>query len=387
MKFVKITALVLCAALMTSLFAGCDKKDTPADGTNSPDVTISPDVTSSPEVTAGGIDFAAAYAHYAPETVMMTVSGYDVTWEELFFYLGAIIDEATATESTITDWNATREDGMTNAEYILNAAEYEATMYKLVDYGAEKSNVTLSAANKELLRQGYEDNVTAMGSEEDLLAYLRGFYCNSKELYTYIMSASYLINDILASMYGVSGELVTDAEVADYTEGFDYYMVKHILMLTTTEGTEQEIATKNAEIYAKMEDVLAKLDSFEGGDLEAYFDSLMHELSEDGGLAGYPNGYLFQNGDMMPEFYEECVGLEIGEYGGIVETSYGYHILLRIPLNYDVVPRQLGEITPRQYVAQLMFAAVMDVWESELVVEYSDEFEALDMAKVFAPVK
>jgi parvulin-like peptidyl-prolyl isomerase len=54
--------------------------------------------------------------------------------------------------------------------------------------------------------------------------------------------------------------------------------------------------------------------------------------TEDPGVASYPDGYLFQSGEMVAEFEDATAALEIGQVSGIVETTYGYHIIYRIPI-------------------------------------------------------
>ncbi len=63
------------------------------------------------------------------------------------------------------------------------------------------------------------------------------------------------------------------------------------------------------------------------------FDSLIAEYNDDPGMQSYPGGYYFKDGDMVEEFYTASVALEEGGISDIVETSYGYHIIQRLP--YD----------------------------------------------------
>ena len=90
------------------------------------------------------------------------------------------------------------------------------------------------------------------------------------------------------------------------------------------EAAEENLA-KAEEIKAKAEDVYAKVTA-EGAD----FDALMTEYSEDTGLAYYPDGYALGEGHShyVEEFTNAALALEnVGDISGIVETSYGYHIL------------------------------------------------------------
>ena len=61
----------------------------------------------------------------------------------------------------------------------------------------------------------------------------------------------------------------------------------------------------------------------------------MNEYSEDTGLESYPDGYTYQEGEMVDEFYAGTKALEIGEYSRLVESNYGFHIIMRIEPDHD----------------------------------------------------
>ena len=116
------------------------------------------------------------------------------------------------------------------------------------------------------------------------------------------------------------------------------------------------------------------------------FDQLTAEYTEDTGYAAYPEGYIFGEGEMVTEFEEAVKALD--EYGlsGIVESSYGYHIILRTPVDPDGV---LGtdsygnEVTLRYQLASNAFSADMETWMSEADVVWNEGFETMDLAAIF----
>jgi len=88
----------------------------------------------------------------------------------------------------------------------------------------------------------------------------------------------------------------------------------------------------NPEAEQRAADILARAQAGED------FYTLMHEYSEDfGGLAQDPNGYTFISGQMVPEFEEGTLALEIGEISGLVQSQFGFHIIQRIEPDPDNV--------------------------------------------------
>ena len=95
---------------------------------------------------------------------------------------------------------------------------------------------------------------------------------------------------------------------------------------------------------------------------EKTFDELMNEHSEDGrdeatGALYYPQGYTFvEPGRMVPEFEQGALALEVGGVSEPIQTDYGYHIILRIPVDQEQLrvacdDSKLEELT-QQWVSQ-----------------------------------
>ena len=121
-------------------------------------------------------------------------------------------------------------------------------------------------------------------------------------------------------------------EVLDtFAEG-DYVRAKHILIqFPEGEGENGELTDEQkTQILEKANEVLEKVNAM--ADISE-FDALIEEYNEDPGMETYPGGYYFTKGEMVPEFEEAAYALEEGKTSGLVETSYGYHILLKLPLN------------------------------------------------------
>lgn len=110
-----------------------------------------------------------------------------------------------------------------------------------------------------------------------------------------------------------------------YTDS--YVCAKHVLIGKMNLETGEELSEadkKKAKQTA--ESVLKKA---KGG---ANFDKLVTEYGEDPGMEYNEGGYVFTYGEMVPEFEEAAFALKENEISGIVETTYGYHIIKKLPL-------------------------------------------------------
>jgi hypothetical protein len=257
-----------------------------------------------------------------------------------------------------------------------------AQMTKSFEYGATLNGVSLSEQDMEFLRAEYEIIAEIYGGEDNLLKILwEQDGCYSRELFEYLFGASYLARLVYIELYGENGELFSDEDAAIHMRNAGYLMAKHILIMKSDDDEDDTALTE-------IKNILSQLKTYQGSDFGAFFDELMNTHSEDiGGLLSYPDGYLFSDGDMVEEFYEACVELVIGEISEIVETAYGYHIIYRLPLNFDIVPytyARYGDYrTLRAHAADAHFDNLLQEWQWDMAVVYTKEFESIDVKSLF----
>ena len=105
----------------------------------------------------------------------------------------------------------------------------------------------------------------------------------------------------------------------------------------------------------------------------------MNEYSEDGrnddGTLAMPNGYtLVYQGQMVPEFEEGAMALEVGQISDPVQSDFGYHIILRLPIDKDQLKDQLG--------GDYKMNTMIQGWMENTKLETTDLYDELD-PKVF----
>ena len=390
MKLKKITALLLCAVLVIAPLSGCslgEKISNLITGGTGTGTTDAPETATD----ASGLDIAGAYASLDPDTVMMTVGDKEVYWQDLFYLINYYIGYAEYYGGDITDWSAIFTDEQSYEDFILSSSAEWMVYSQALETNATLLGAELSDEDLQTIQDTWDEAVADYESEEAFLADLEANYC-TPEFFNYITEINCLYDNCFVALYGENGEILTDEELSDYFAADGYMMAKHIFLLTTKtdeDGNSVDMSEEEAaEQYALAEELLVRLSSYDGDDFDGFFDELMNEYSEDtAGLVSYPNGYLFQSGDMVTEFEDAYQTLEEGEYSEIIESEYGYHIIYRIPIDYDAVPYAYYssgyDYSLRNIAAQSMFSSVIDGWMENVDVVYSEEYNALDFSELF----
>ncbi|MDE7262386.1 MAG: peptidyl-prolyl cis-trans isomerase, partial [Oscillospiraceae bacterium] len=154
----------------------------------------------------------------------------------------------------------------------------------------------------------------------------------------------------------------------------DNAYVDHILLMTVDSTTREPLSDE--EVQAKRqqaEDILAQLQAAD--DVEALFNELVAEYGEDQGRVEN-SGYLVDpETNFVPEFLEATFALQPGEISGIVESSYGYHILLRKELTESQLVTLAGN-----HVNDLLMAQVDGALEE---MTRSEKLDGVDIGDFY----
>lgn len=279
---------------------------------------------------------------YPGSTVMFTVNGNDVTAADYFYWMAQNVDYVASYYSAMGSdivWTDSMGDEVTMDQYVKDSSRDTAVVYSIVTAKAEELGYGLTEEDEASFDEQMEQAKTAVagqaGEENKDEAYANWLksMCLTEDGIRKLTSVGTLYSHMEEGMLREGSEYAPDRASLDaYVQENDLLSAKHILLLTTdmASGTDLDDAAR-AEKKATAEDILAQLQAVQDDPeaLAAKFDELMHQYSEDTGLTAYPDGYVFSAGEMVPEFEDATRALEPGAISGIVESSYGYHIILR----------------------------------------------------------
>ena len=361
----RLLALLLAGAMALSLCAckSGDSAESPsADPSTNPseEVSAGPDAdpSATPEIVAdlsmGPLEFSAGMS--AGDTVL-TVNGEDVPADLFLYWLDYNCYYFMSYYGMI---------GLSLSDYandMIEESVYFCVSQTLLRQKAAELGCLPTDAQVKEAQDSMDDETREMLKS--------GYGLSDDSINALILSNAYFDN----LMAALTHEPTTEELNRDYL-----YRVKHILLKTVDDSRNPLPDDQIAEKKLQAEELLAELQA--ASDLPALFDQRMNELSEDGrdeatGELYAPDGYLAAPGDMVAEFETASKALAEGELSGIVESMFGYHIILRLPT--DITAEEL-EAHP-EYAENFRTDAMDDLvtqWQDAADITRADALSTLD---------
>ena len=329
----------------------------------------------------------AASKKYDGSAVVATVNGTEVTWKLYYYLLGNLTSQFINYTMAIPDFSTDVGDGTTLQDALRETLEARMKYYTVPLIEAEARGLT-ETVNAEVETQ-WQNVVEQYGGVDALMEAIESAYLD-EPTYRTLLSSNAAFNAIMENTYGLNGEKLSDEDVLAWANDNDYLRCKHILFLTENADGTNMTDEEKAEIRKEAEAALKELRALESDReaLLARFDELMAD-ADDPGMTTFPDGYTFTSGQMVQEFEDGTRALEDYALSDIVESSYGCHIILRLPLDPEgkTLSQDSGTgdyMTLRADAANELFNAMLLDWIDTAEVEWQGEFGTMDYNELFA---
>lgn len=396
----KLLAFLLSLCLLGTLAACNGSADPGASGSPAPGVSgpAAPGTSGSPAPSAANApreddpteayaqEFAQAVVGLDADAALFTVNGEIVTTDYFLYWLSydcQYYDFMFSSFGGSLNFEEEVEAGVTVGEFLKRDAQRMTALYVTLEQKAAENGCSVSAEQREDWEQtkaGYREELGEDGYAGSMRQ--QGL---SERLFDRIGQVGYLYENLKLQLVPEPSKEELDA----YTAENDTYKAKHILILSAKEGEDGTVSLStggtplnedgtaftgtaqefNEKALAKVKDILARIDA--AADPMNTFDTLMHEYSEDTGLAANPDGYVFSSGQMVEPFENATKALAYDAYTAEpVESTFGWHIILRLAPAEECREAKMGEI--------------VDGWIEEMdITDATPEYEALDSASFF----
>ena len=336
------------------------------------------------------------------EDTVMTVDGVDVSFDEYMYYLNTaastLINYYQASTGAGVDWDGVciYDKTRTNAEWCINEALYNAAqgcviMSKGKSMNALPTDEQLKSLedNISTIRKNYEESDDPDAAFADALNG-QGF---TLESFKAVNKINFTLGNIFTSLYGENGEKLSEEKLQNYIEENGYMTSAHILFRTKEDvkgengqTTQEELSdSAKAEKKAQAEKLCKELKAIKDDTQrkEKFFE-YMKEYSEDPGKESFPNGYCFTEGTMVEEYTDTTRELKNYEVSDVVESDFGYHIIMRLPtVSSDVDTANQYGYTLGQMASSYDFDEEMKTWDVTDKAKFNSGYKSFDFTQFF----
>lgn len=303
------------------------------------------------------------------EPVVMTVNGDEIHMDEFRAYLkynkSYMENMLSYYGMDDTVWSDPSMGEMMVGQ-LFESANQQAIEIHTVKQEFEKLGLKLSREEREQAQQEKMNTIEQMGGQEPFEQWLQSIGYDDA-MYDNTVAISKYANAIQDAYYGDNGTKTNTKAIMDkFNE--TYLCAKHILVQSIDGSGNPLTGDALTAAQSKAQEALEKVKAGED------FDTLIAQYNEDPGMEMYPDGYVFTEGEMVDEFYQGAKALEPGQTSSdLVQSSYGWHIIQREPLNADQLTDAIREQLVQEITGQ-SFVDEIQTLMSQADVQYTDAY-------------
>ncbi len=324
MKKIKISALILSFAMVATLFAGCGQKS----------------------------------------DTLVTIDGKEMPEYMFEYFVQSMANSYASQGMNLADYlDEDAGDGMTVDELMKSQIVETLKTYVACEKLAEENGLALTDAEIKALDDTKQQQIEDAGGRREFVKQLE--QAKIQEEAIDVMSRYGAVYEkVYTGLFSAGGKFAPSTEEVVANVLPANIRVKHVLIQATKDSEDYESKKQTAQ------QVQARAAAGED------FDALIAEFNEDPGMDTYTEGYMFDktganfdgSGTMDSTFTNGAFALEVNGVSPIVETSYGFHIIKRLPLDEAYIAEHMD--TFMAPVADVVFQKkVMEIAEGLTVVE------------------
>lgn len=324
MKKIKISALILSLTMVATLFAGCGQKS---------DTLVTIDGKAMPE--------------YMFEYFVQSMAN---SYASQGMNLADYLDEDSG-------------DGMTVDELMKSQIVETLKTYVACEKLAEENGLALTADEIKALEDTKQQQIEEAGGRREFVKQLEEAKIQ-EEAIDVMSRYGAVYEKVYTGLFSQGGKFAPSTEEVVANVLPANIRVKHVLIQATKDSEDYETKKQTAQ------QVQSRAEAGED------FDALITEFNEDPGMKTNTEGYIFDktganfdgSGTMDSTFTNGAFALAVNGVSPLVETSYGFHIIKRLPLDEAYINEHMD--TFMAPAADVVFQEkVMEIAEGLTVVE------------------
>ncbi len=322
------------------------------------------------EEKLSGVDYEAIYALRAPEEIVMTVDGREISWQEYFYYYYTLAANCENNftkmmyEGVAVGWSSEADaEGNTYAQLLAPSAENLLRRDLAAEQLAEENGIRLTEEDQAELQAAHQEDLDYIASqgygEERFFEALEPLYMN-ETVYWRLLRRPLLYEACNQALVGEKGEKLPEELVLDWMEKEGYLSVDRI-RIPAGEGAAAQAEELARELQSE-EDPAAR---------EALFLERKAELDPEGA------SYVATQTWIDPAIFERASALEPGQVAEPLELDGDWYVILRRPLRAD---DEISTTYSREPARTLLAGKGLD-----LLIQRRAERQRVVYAEGFAP--